>query len=60
MSRINDRVRKAEIAKIDIKWLTKMQELVSGLVRWIELSVIKSTGILWCGAMVEKTKILWK
>ncbi len=42
---INERVRRARVAKIQIKSLTKTYGLVPGLVRQIQLAVVQSTAL---------------
>ncbi len=44
-SHINERVRRARVAEIQIKGLTKTYGLVPGLVRRIQLSVVQSTAL---------------
>ena len=44
-SHINERVRRARTAKVQIKGLTKAYGLVPGLVRRIQLSVVQSTAL---------------
>ncbi len=44
-SHINERVRRARTAEIQIKGLTKTYGLVPGLVRRIQLSVVQSTAL---------------
>ena len=44
-SHINERVKRARTAEIQIKGLTKTYGLVPGLVRRIQLSVIQSTAL---------------
>ena len=44
-SHINERIRRARNAEIQIKGLTKMQGLVPGLVRRVQLAVVQSTAL---------------
>lgn len=44
-SHINERVRRARAAEIQIKELTRTYDLVPGLVRQIQLSVVQSTAL---------------
>ncbi len=48
-SHIHERIKRARIAEIQIKGLTRMYGLVPGLVRRIQLSVVQSTALYGSG-----------
>ena len=48
-SHINERIPRARNAEIQVKGLTKMQGLIPGLVRRIQLAVVQSTALYGAG-----------